>query len=308
MCSTIGGFRFKHFALVCFLTITFSGAVYAQDSPNDDSDAEPSPTPQASPSTSLEHRFLKHILQDQRVIWTSPFSLHHSDVNWIAPLSVSSAILFATDRRSAGEMTEPGNHRTRLRISADISQGGSLFPVSAIAGTFYLVGRTTHNSRARETGLLSMEALIDSGLVTSALKIASQRPRPNVDDASGEFYDKGSSFPSGHAASAWSVATVIASEYGQHRPLVLVATYGVASAVSMARYTGQNHFLSDVLVGSAIGYGIGRYVYRAHHDSLVDQSNGPTRHGKLKSKLIPFTFPIYNAAQRSYGLAMSWPL
>lgn len=178
----------------------------------------------------------------------------------------------------------------------------------AIAGTFYLVGRTTHNSRARETGLLSMEALLDSGLVTSALKIASQRPRPNVDDASGEFYDKGSSFPSGHAASAWSVATVIASEYGQHRPLVLVATYGVAAAVSMSRYTGQNHFLSDVLVGSAIGYGIGRYVYRAHHDSLVDQADGPTKHSKLKSKLIPFTFPIYSGAQRSYGLAMSWPL
>ncbi|HET6975839.1 MAG TPA: phosphatase PAP2 family protein [Pyrinomonadaceae bacterium] len=282
--------------------------MYAQDSPSEDPDAEPSPTPQASPSTSLEHRFLKNIIQDQRAIWTAPFSLHHSDVNWIAPLSVSSAILFATDRRSAGEMTEPGNHRTRLRISADISQGGSFFPVSAIAGTFYLVGRTTHDSRARETGLLSMEALLDSGLVTSALKVASQRPRPNVDDASGEFYDKGSSFPSGHAASAWSVATVIASEYGPHRPLVLVATYGLATAVSMSRYTGQNHFLSDVLAGSAIGYGIGRYVYRAHHDSLVDQADGPTRHSKLKSKLIPFTFPVYNAAQRTYGLALSWPL
>jgi membrane-associated phospholipid phosphatase len=153
-----------------------------------------------------------------------------------------------------------------------------------------------------------MEALIDNGLVTSALKAASQRPRPTVDDASGEFYDKGSSFPSGHAASVWSVATVIASEYGQHRPLVLFATYGFAASVSMSRYTGQNHFLSDVLVGSAIGYGIGRYVYRAHHDPSVDQANGPTRQGKLKSKLIPFTFPIYNGAQHSYGLAMSWSL
>ena len=305
MRSSIAGYC-SRFAIVCFLTIVFSGAVHAQDSPSDQADA--GPTPEASPSPSLEHRFLKNILQDQRAIWTAPFSLHHSDVNWIAPLTVSSAILFATDRRSAGELAELGDHQTRLRISADISRGGSFYTTSAIAGTFYLVGRTTHNSRARETGLLSMEALIDSGLVTSALKTASQRQRPTVDDASGEFYDKGSSFPSGHAACAWSLATVVASEYGQHRPLVHFGIYGLAAAVSMARYTGQNHFLSDVLVGSAIGYGIGRYVYRAHHDPSVDQANGPTRRGKLKSKLIPFTFPIYSGAQRSYGLAMSWSL
>jgi membrane-associated phospholipid phosphatase len=153
-----------------------------------------------------------------------------------------------------------------------------------------------------------MEALIDSGLVTSALKAASQRPRPTVDDASGEFFDKGNSFPSGHAASAWSVATVIASEYGKHRPLIRFAAYGLAAAVSMSRFTGQNHFLSDVLVGSVLGYGIGRYVYRTRHDSLLDGVPGQTKGNSLKSKFIPAAFPIYSRAEHTYGLALNWHL
>ena len=42
-----------------------------------------------------------------------------------------------------------------------------------------------------------------------------------------------------------------------------------AAAVSVSRYTGRNHFLSDVLVGSALGYGIGRRQ-RQHHPRGLD--------------------------------------
>jgi membrane-associated phospholipid phosphatase len=127
-----------------------------------------------------------------------------------------------------------------------------------------------------------------------------------VDDASGEFFDGGNSFPSGHAISAWSLATVVAYEYGQHRPLVRFTSYGLATAVSLSRYTGRNHFLSDVLVGSAIGYGIGRYTYRAHHDTALDIDTGETKGKGTRSKLIPFTSPLYSRAARAYGLGLAW--
>jgi len=146
-----------------------------------------------------------------------------------------------------------------------------------VAAAFYLVGRTNHNARARETGLLAAEALLDTGIVVAALKTVSQRQRPPVDHASGEFFDRGTSFPSGHAANAWALATVVAKEYGQHRPLVRFGAYGIATAVSLSRYTGTNHFLSDILIGSAIGYGIGSYVYREHHDSSLDNESGRSR-------------------------------
>jgi hypothetical protein len=262
--------------------------------------------PQPSPTPSLERRFVGNILRDQRAIWTSPFNVERSDAKWLAPLGVSTVVLVATDRHSAGELAEGGSNPTRLRISRDISRGGSFYTTGAIAGTFYLVGRAAKNARARETGLLSAEALLDSGIVTTGLKTVSQRPRPRVDDASGEFFDRGDSFPSGHASSIWSVATVIAYEYGRGRPLVRFGAYGLATAVSLSRYTERKHFLSDVLVGSAIGFGIGRYVYRTHHDPSLDSGDGSVKGGGASSKLIPLASPIYSRAEKAYGLTLAW--
>jgi membrane-associated phospholipid phosphatase len=299
--------RSRHTAMICVLIILASAHAMAQ-SPTwgDPLVAQPLPTPQAKPSPSLERRFFANVLRDERAIWTSPFHLSRGDTKWVAPLGLSTALLIATDRRSAGEMAEGGDNQTRLRISRDISRAGDFYTTGGIAATFYLVGRTTKNARARETGLLGAEALINGGIVSTALKAISQRPRPRVDDASGEFFDRGNSFPSGHAISAWSLATVVAYEYGQHRPLVRFGAYGLATAVGLSRYTGRNHFLSDVLVGSAIGYGIGRYVYRTHHDPSLDAGDGETTSSATRSKLIPSTSPLFSRASRTYGLALAW--
>jgi membrane-associated phospholipid phosphatase len=266
----------------------------------------PSPPPQAQPTPSLERRFFSNILRDQRIIWTAPFNVGRGDARWLLPLGLSTGALIATDRWTAGELAENGEHLTRLRISRDVSRGGAIYTTSGIAAAFYLIGRAAKNSRARETGLLGAEALIDGGIVSTALKAITQRPRPRVDDASGEFFDRGNSFPSGHATSAWSLATVIAYEYGKRRPLVRFGVYGLATAVSLSRYTGRNHFLSDVLVGSAIGYGIGRYIYRTHHDPLLDGETGQSKSSGARSKLRPSAMPLYSRAARSYGLALAW--
>lgn len=290
-------------AFILLLTLNVS-AQSSQGGTN--SPVQPQPTPQVTPTPSLESSFVRNILRDQRAIWTAPFRAGRGDLRWIAPLGLSTAALIATDRHTAGELTEGGGHSTRLRISKDISYGGSLYATGGIAAAFYLVGRAGHNARARETGLLGAEALIDGQLVAGILKVASQRPRPLVDNASGEFFDGGSSFPSGHATSAWSLATVIAYEYGQRRPLVRFGAYGLASVVSLSRYTARKHFLSDVLFGSAMGFGIGRYVYRTHHDASLDSEDGATKTAGTRSRFVPFASPLYSRASRSYGLALAW--
>jgi membrane-associated phospholipid phosphatase len=261
----------------------------------------PSPTPQAKPAPTLERQFFKNILRDQRAIWSSPFHLRSADMKWLLPLGLSTATLVATDRHTAGSL---GDERRRINASRYISYLGSAYGTGAVAAGFYLVGRATHNARARETGLLAGEALIDGGLVSVALKGATQRPRPRVDDASGEFFDRGNSFPSGHAVAAWSLATVIANEYRDHL-VVQFAAYGLATAVSVARYTGRNHFLSDALVGSAIGYGIGRYVYRTHHNTAIASSGGEASL-RERSRLWPTIAPSYNGRAHDYGLTLAW--
>jgi membrane-associated phospholipid phosphatase len=218
----------------------------------------------------------------------------------LAPLGLSAAALIATDRRTAGALH---NDRLRLNISRDVAYLGSAGGASSIAGAFYLIGRATHNARARETGLLGGEALIDGGIVAFAIKHATQRRRPRAPEP-GDFFEGGLSFPSGHTTAAWSLATVVANEY-RHNRLVQVSAYGLAAAASMARFTGRNHFLSDVLVGSAIGYGIGRYVYRTHHDPSLSARPSPKTPPK-QSKLLPLIAPQYDRRARYYGITLHW--
>lgn len=298
---------FSFCALIFLLLLSI--VVVGQTSPT--AQPSPSPSPPASqlsqsPKPSLEKEFFKNILRDQRDIWLAPFHLHGSDAKWAAPLAISTITLMATDRHTSGELVENGDNLDRLRISKDISRLGSWYVTGGIAAGFYFTGKLAHDDRARETGLLGAEALIDSGIVVQVLKTASQRQRPPVDNSSGEFFDGGSSFPSGHAIASWALATVVAEEYGQHRPLVRFGAYGLATAISISRFTGRNHFLSDVLIGSAMGYGIGRYVYHQHHDSALD-SSAKTKISRLtQSSLFPRIDPVYNPRARLYGAGLHW--
>ena len=281
------------YAASLFLLVILSGVSQAQIP-----GSTPQPTPLATPTPSLEKKFFSNILSDQKAIWTFPLRVDREDTKWLIPLGVSTAALLATDIKTARSLDYDPD---RLNTSRYISYLGSSYGAAAIAGTFYLVGRTSGNARARETGLLAGEALIDSAIVVTALKGVSQRKRPLSGGDAGEFWDGGQSFPSGHAITAWTLATVVANEYQDHRAVQITA-YGLASLVSIARFTGQNHFLSDALVGSALGYGIGRYVYSRHHDPALDGQT--TRHAH--SKLMPLVTPVYERSERAYGGALLW--
>jgi len=262
----------------------------------------PSPTPKPAATPTLERQFFKNILADQEAIWTAPFHLHGRDSRWAAPLALGTAALMTTDRISGDEI---GEFHKQLNMSRIVSYAGSTFGVSGVAATFYLIGRAKHDERARETGLLGAEALVDSAIVVTVLKEITQRARPLAGRERSEFFERGTSFPSGHSIEAWSLATVIANEY-HDRPLVQIGAYGIASAVSLARFTGRNHYLSDVLVGSAMGYGIGRYVYHAHHRKSSDSGGDEEEESHDRAKRWPLIAPEYDRRARQYGVALAW--
>jgi membrane-associated phospholipid phosphatase len=281
--------------------ILFSAAVSAQaQAPFSTPLPTPSPTPQASSTPSLESQFFRNVLRDQKAIWTAPFHLHSRDARWLAPISLGTAAFIATDRRTGDEIAESNSQLNASRI---ISYAGSGYGVGSVAAAFYLFGRAKHDERARETGVLGAEALIDSAIVVTVVKEITQRRRPTAPVGRSDFFDGGSSFPSGHAIEAWSLATVIANEY-HDRPLIQISAYGIASAVSVARFTGRNHYLSDVLVGSAMGYGIGRYVYHTHHRK--SSVSGDEEESSERSHARPLIAPLYSRALREYGVALAW--
>ncbi|HZT60887.1 MAG TPA: phosphatase PAP2 family protein [Pyrinomonadaceae bacterium] len=268
----------------------------------------PAPTPQAGRGHALQKNFFKNILADQRDIWTSPLRASGGDAKWLVPLGGATAALLATDHQTACWMDSGGLMSARMNLSRDVSYVGSPYGTGAVAATFYLFGLAKHDSRAKETGILAGEAMIDTSVVVGVFKGALRRSRPMEDDSRGKFFNGGAAFPSGHSSGSWALATVVANEYGRDRKLVRFGAYGFAAAVGLARYTGRAHFLSDVLVGGAIGYSVGRFVYVKHHNPDLDRDSN--RVGSLvRSKYFPMIAPSYDAGGRGgreYGVSLAW--
>lgn len=213
---------------------------------------------------SLGIHLIENIEKDQKAIWTSPLRIQLSDAEWLMPLGLVTAGLLATDTEFSKHLS---SSPSRLKYSEDLSNYGLYF-MAGLTGGLYLWGHITHDEQKRETGILAGEAAADSYVATTALQYAFGRERPLTHDYQGNFFQGGSSMPSDHAAIAWSIASVVAHEYPG--PVTSVLAYGLASAVSLSRVDAKQHFPSDVLIGSAIGWFVGQHVYRAHHDTSLD--------------------------------------
>src|ERR1051326_715744 len=299
--------------VVVFTLIIFASAsANAQSRPAAQPSPQPSPSPSPTPQDKLRHklegRFFKNILYDQRTISTLPLRDAGGGAKWLVPVGGATAALLATDRSTAYWMADGSLMSARMNLSRDVGYVGSPYGTGLIAAGFYLYGRAAHDARAKETGILAGEALIDTGIVVGVFKGTLRRARPSEDDSRGKFFNGGAAFPSGHSSGSWALAAVVANEYGRNRRLVRFGAYGFAAAVGLARYTGRAHFLSDILVGSAIGYSTGRFVYMKHHNPDLD--GRPNRVGSVvRSKYFPVITPSYGADSRrgrEYGVALAW--
>lgn len=154
----------------------------------------------------------------------------------------------------------------------------------------YGVGRLTHNQRIQKLAVHGVEAMLLSTAATTTIKVLAGRARPRRDTtkALGFKFGRGlpsflggkgvefQSFPSGHATTAFAVASAATAEFGHwvdewHSPeyykfLVGGVLYGGASLVGISRMYNNAHWASDVVTGAAIGTFAGiktvRYNYR----------------------------------------------
>jgi membrane-associated phospholipid phosphatase len=247
----------------------------------------------------------RNLVQDQKSLWTAPAHFQKKDIKWIGPLAGITAGFIASDSWLSRQVPLGGVQRSKK-----ISDYGAYSLIGTGAGSF-LLGHITGNAQMSEAGLLSGEAAMNSTAVAFLLKSATQRPRPFQANGNGTFFQGGGAFPSEHAAIAWSIASVLAHEYPGTLNKIMV--YGIATGVSAARVTGQQHFASDVLVGSALGWYFGRQVYRTHHDTdwggatwgdaLPDSSEDKVRNPEnMGSPYVPLDSWVYSALDRLIAL------
>src|SRR5579859_5155684 len=236
---------------------TAPGKDNAASKPDASTDASTAGKPSQSKQSGLVRRFLK----DQQEIWTSPAKLRFSDTQWLVPMSGLTAGLFVTDSDYSKHLSQ---NPTTISHYKTLSNAG----VGALiggAGGMWLLGHVKHNEHWSETGFLAGEAALNSLVVVESLKYSLRRERPYQGDGTGPFFQSGgTSFPSEHAAAAWSVASIVAHEYPG--PLTKILAYGLAGLVSYSRIRAEKHFPSDVLVGSLIGQLSAYQTYTKHHD------------------------------------------
>jgi Capsule assembly protein Wzi/PAP2 superfamily len=213
--------------------------------------------------TSIGPYLFKRFANDQAATWTAPAHVRLVDVDWLLPLGVATGVSLEADTEFSKHLS---NSPSRLKNANEFSNYG-IGSMAAAAGGLYLWGHFTHNDHLRETGFLAIEAALNATADSYALKYAFGRERPLQDHYQGNFWKGDDSFPSEHAAAAWAIAGVIAHEYPS--PYVSLVSYGMAAAIGSARIDAKQHFPTDVLIGSTLGWFVAQQVYRRHHDPEV---------------------------------------
>lgn len=261
--------------------------------------------PGSDPQNRLLSPFVKHLVGDQKEFWTAPTRLQVKDLKWIVPFASATAAFIASDSWWSKQV--PGSHVSTSKTFSDYTT----YSFIALGGSSFLLGHMTHNDHLSETGLLAGEAAINATGVAYLFKETTQRERPYQDSGNGSFFTGGASFPSEHSAIAWSMASVWAHEYPGW--FSQAAAYSLATAVAATRVTAKQHFPSDAIIGSALGWYFGRQVYRAHHEPEVggsgwgspfdEKPETKTRNPNyMASPYIPLDSWIYPALERLIAL------
>ncbi len=183
------------------------------------------------------------ILTDLHNIYTSPIEINKPD---LCLLLVGGGSLLLVDqdvynRINAGPKTPEARH-----VSAIVTELGNSLSALAICGLI--------STKDPETAYLGANAIAYSGIACLTLKTAFGRARPWTGEGPYSFAgprisDHYNSMPSGHSATAFALATVLAKQYPEYKYVF----YACASVIAVSRIYVHYHWPSDVLVGAALG-------------------------------------------------------
>jgi membrane-associated phospholipid phosphatase len=237
----------------------------------------PSQTPGLSPSSAPSQPFDRpgswkllapNLIDDQKRIWSFPAALAHGK-DWVPAAAVlgTTAGLLLLDPTEASYFRGASTFHSFNNI---FTGNATVIGTIAAPASLYAIGLFRKDSKMQRTALLAGEAVADAEILTTVLKDATKRIRPagfsssgNLNDSwfesRGSFLRGNGSFPSGHTIAAFSIATIVARRYGNHR-WVPYAAYGLAAVVGFSRLSLSAHFLSDVFMGGALGYSISRFA------------------------------------------------
>ena len=278
--------RARYVAVASFLVFTLSPVAslaqgtspepaQTQSSNNVSTSASPSRTHATSNPSDLEVSWRKmpaRFLHDEKDMWLFPVKLAEGK-HWLPTAIIvgGTAVFIKEDPPLERKVRQTDIFTDYNKVLTSSVTGGL---IAVVPAGFYAVSLLRHDSYGQSTSLLAGEAVANDAVLMIALKAITQRARPSEFPPNGayndtffatrnSFFGNGSSFPSGHAMMSFSVATVFAQRYKQHKWVPYVA-YALATAISFSRVTTGAHFPSDVFIGAATGFAIARFDVLRH--------------------------------------------
>jgi len=220
-------------------------------------------------------------MDDIKQQWTAPFRATARDWLEIGGFAAvtTGTILFADKPVNRFTVEQIRTNKSVVSASGYVTDFGGLYETYtlAILGTY---GWLFKKDKEKTTTLLATQAYITGAAIETAMKYLTSRQRPSYYDPvtglnshvfHGPFYhfmkkDNASylSFPSGHTTVAFAAATVFAMEYKNIWYVPIIA-YSAATSIGISRIVQNQHWISDVMVGAALGFLCGRQVANNYH-------------------------------------------
>lgn len=164
-----------------------------------------------------------------------------------------------------------GNEKWNTASKCTDVFGEEYFILPTVALT-YAVGAIGDHCRLKNMSLAALQSFVYAEVASAGLKVLTCRLRPSEVNSQqstvnsqtwlGPFKSfKSTSFPSGHAMRSFALATTVAGFYPDKK-WVGIVSYSLATMTSLGRVVSKEHWVSDVIVGAALGYFIGRGVVK----------------------------------------------
>jgi len=148
-------------------------------------------------------------------------------------------------------------------IMPTVKKVGNALPFVAIAYSATMFLASDPDSQPARTAYSALAAGGLGAMTALGLKYAVGRDRPIAERGSASFTpvstgNGDTSWPSMHTTVMWALITPYAKAYDA--PWL----YGVAAVTNTARVTGRDHWFSDTVAGSLLGYAIGNFIWQSH--------------------------------------------
>jgi membrane-associated phospholipid phosphatase len=160
-------------------------------------------------------------------------------------------------------------------------------PISIGIAGLTLLG---NDKKIQDAAFTSAESFFLTGIIMTLSKFIIGRSRPDADKGAhhfSPFSDPTSSFPSGHASTAFALVTPWVVYYPNAFTYLLMI---VPASTAIARMALDRHWFTDVLTGSVLGFVIG-YNLAKWHKNLAKKNNYYSDEGGADFS-VSFSVPI----------------